>query len=355
MADNVVLMTDNLVGNPLVDNLVKWEHLAELAGAPSEAHAGNHAVARPMAILAGYAYAEEVEDLEKVARKLFENQFVSVKRCRVRADGMLIEATADLIRIHREGGGHVGILCYRGTRPQDIVSILGVLELDAAKVKAHGWPGTVHSGFYRNFIATRDQVIGALKNEAVKNTDRDLGGDGRNEDLGELEALYITGHSLGGAMAVLMALTLVTNSADDATEKVASKLKAVYTFGQPMIGDREFSAYCKQMLGGKVIRYIYRQDVVPRVPPGLSEGEFEHFGVEYRQNQGDAQWWHSPKLTARGGWRVLLTPVSWLERRVYLRPLRHVASWLRRGLYSIDDHAPHNYIATFENPLDVRR
>lgn len=329
----------------MADILVKWEQLADLAHASKEDHARNHAVARPMAILAGYAYAENVVDLERLARKLFENQSICVDRFRVRADGMLIESTADLIRIPREGGGHVGVLCYRGTRPQDVISILGVLELDAAKVKTHGWPGAVHSGFYRNFLVTRDEVI-----DALKCADSGLGGTGKNQNPGELEALYITGHSLGGAMGVLMALTLVANTNNNDLKKVGGKLKAVYTFGQPMIGDHEFSEYCEKVLDGKVLRYIYRQDVVPRVPPDLSEGTFEHFGVEYRKNHRDAEWWYSPKSTVRGGWRVLLTPVSWLERRVYLSSLRQVASWLRQTLYSIDDHAPHYYIATFENP-----
>lgn len=337
-------MVGGMVGGPSVDSLAKWEHLTDLMNAPGASHAGNHAIAYPMAVLAGYAYSAKVEDLECIARKLFGTGSIRIDRFRVRVDGMLIESTADLIRIPREGGGHVGILCYRGTRPQDVVSILGVLEIDAAKVQACGWPGAVHSGFYRNFMATRDEVA-----DALRRADRGLYDADESRHPGELEALYITGHSLGGAMGVLMALTLVTSRDQDALQGVAGKLKAVYTFGQPMIGDHEFTEYCEKMLGGKVTRYIYRQDVVPRVPPGLSEGEFEHFGVEYRQNQGDAEWWYSPKPTARGGWRVLFTPVAWLERRVYLHALRHVASWLRRNLYSIDDHAPHYYIASFEN------
>ena len=45
-----------------------------------------------------------------------------------------------------------------------------------------------------------------------------------------LEALYVTGHSLGGAMATLFALAL------DADERSAltATLRAIYTFGQPL-------------------------------------------------------------------------------------------------------------------------
>ena len=41
----------------------------------------------------------------------------------------------------------------------------------------------------------------------------------------------MTGHSLGGAMAVLFALTLSGNSVH---RSIANRLRAVYTFGQPM-------------------------------------------------------------------------------------------------------------------------
>jgi hypothetical protein len=42
--------------------------------------------------------------------------------------------------------------------------------------------------------------------------------------------LYIAGHSLGAAMAVLMAVMLVT---DPAYAGIVEKLRAVYAFGQP--------------------------------------------------------------------------------------------------------------------------
>ncbi|MCA1708788.1 MAG: hypothetical protein LC808_38110, partial [Actinobacteria bacterium] len=114
----------------IVDDLMKWERSDDLASATKEIHAHNHAIARPLATLAGYAYADNYRDLEKIARKVFDSQAVWVKHFHMRADGMLLESAADLIRI-RTAGGHLGILCYRGTRPQDLISILGVLEIDS--------------------------------------------------------------------------------------------------------------------------------------------------------------------------------------------------------------------------------
>lgn len=47
-----------------------------------------------------------------------------------------------------------------------------------------------------------------------------------------LEALYVTGHSLGRAMAVLFALSLI---GDEELSSLAERLRAVYTFGQPLV------------------------------------------------------------------------------------------------------------------------
>src|SRR5207248_397863 len=139
----------------------------------------------------------------------------------------------------------------------------------------------VHGGFYRNVRATRYEVVGALQ--------RALNGEpvtGEGNRLSHpLEALYITGHSLGAAMAGLMAVMLVT---EPAYAEIAAKLRAVYTFGQPMIGSPELAQACDAhpFLGTNVLRYIYRRDVVTHLPPKDS-GAFAHFGPEYHYDQ---QW-----------------------------------------------------------------
>ena len=65
--------------------------------------------------------------------------------------------------------------------------------------------------------------------------------------------LFITGHSLGGALALL------------ATRLIAPDVTgACYTFGAPRIGNYEFFRFIKT----PVYRVVNSADVVPRVPPG---------------------------------------------------------------------------------------
>ena len=92
-------------------------------------------------------------------------------------------------------------------------------------------PMFVHGGFYRNVRATRYEIGRRLK-RAVDGYP--IHPPGRSETSAgaskPLKAIYVTGHSLGGAMAVLMAI-LVHIDPDYAP--LRSVLKGVYTFGQP--------------------------------------------------------------------------------------------------------------------------
>ena len=74
-----------------------------------------------------------------------------------------------------------------------------------------------------------------------------------------MEALYITGHGAGGAMAALMAVMLLT---EVPYAEIAQKLRAVYTFGQPMVGSPAFAKVADEVLGEKMIRFVHRRDIV---------------------------------------------------------------------------------------------
>jgi len=78
--------------------------------------------------------------------------------------------------------------------------------------------------------------------------------------------LWITGHSLGGALAVL------------AASRVTDRSFSVYTFGQPRVGDAEFATACQARFGRRYFRFVHGRDIVPRVPP-FTPG-YRHFGWE---------------------------------------------------------------------------
>ena len=76
--------------------------------------------------------------------------------------------------------------------------------------------------------------------------------------------LWITGHSLGGALALIAA----------ARWKMAGIRSSIYTYGQPMVGLDGFADRFAIELPGRLVRFVNQSDIVPRVPPG-----FSHTGI----------------------------------------------------------------------------
>ncbi len=108
------------------------------------------------------------------------------------------------------------------------------------------------------------------------------------------QTLWITGHSLGGALAALAAAGI--------TFAKRLPINGLYTYGQPRVGDLSFTAQCDSHLGNVHFRFVNNQDIVTRVPPRI----FPHFPfpsfyghsgqVMYFDNKGvlhtDETWWN---------------------------------------------------------------
>ncbi|KAK9054091.1 hypothetical protein SSX86_025168 [Deinandra increscens subsp. villosa] len=94
----------------------------------------------------------------------------------------------------------------------------------------------------------------------------------------------VTGHSLGGALAVLFPAVLGYHKEFELLEK----LEGVYTFGQPRVGDSEFCDFMKNLLGvesqERYFRFVYSNDIVPRIPFDHPDLLFKHFGYCYYFN-----------------------------------------------------------------------
>ena len=163
-----------------------------------------------------------------------------------------------------------------------------------------------------------------------------------------LEALYLTGHSLGGASAQMLAAML---HLDDAYGPVRDKLRPVYTYGAPMIGNPAFAQGCDRIefLNRNLIRYVYASDVVPQVPPTASDrSRTSARSTSSRRRATVEAGAHNatPRRQMRDALALLLTPASLLARQMTLtRRIRFSAS--------IDDHLPQYYIDAL-TPQGVR-
>jgi hypothetical protein len=143
------------------------------------------------------------------------------------------------------------IVAFRGTLPyggadQDTSKEMTLIQdwLNDANARPAADPdlGSVHGGFEQAFQAVwpgMSQQIAAWQ-KAGK--------------LGANPKVYVTGHSKGGAMAMLAAVKLK-----------AAKLPVtqVETFGAPRVGGADFA---KRYAGIDAVRYENDQDLVPHVP-----------------------------------------------------------------------------------------
>ena len=136
------------------------------------------------------------------------------------------------------------VLAFRGTEKK-----VSDWLTDARCVPAVQGEARVHTGFLEAFTAARDDTGRNVK-EVVENI---LARPDARDGAGGPLPLFITGHSLGGALALL------------ATRLVAPDVNgACYTFGAPRVGNYEYFRFVRT----PVYRVVNSADVVPRVPPG---------------------------------------------------------------------------------------
>jgi hypothetical protein len=299
-------------------------------------------VAHVLATLSGYAYSTE-DTVEAIATRLGLAES-HVRGIQQTVDAMFICSSAYLVQ---SADGRVVVLVYRGTEPLNFLSWLTDYDVypDLVELRTRELEdlSSVHAGFYRNTAATRDAVLdalrAALRGESVHEPGRRMGH--------RMEVLYLTGHSLGGAMAVLMAVLLHAarrQGTDEELVRIAERLRAVYTFGQPMVGGPDFvrPLNSEEFFTERLIRYVHRRDVVPHLPPWGS-GDFRHIGVEYHY---DGSWSRRSGSTRQmpllGG--IMMAANSFVSRQHRL--LRNLPY-----TYSFHDHGPHHYISAL-TPVD---
>ena len=289
------------------------------------AHVGDTAdrdatVAHVLGVLSGYAYSDAAT-VAMMAGRLGMAGAACVRTAQA-VDAMTIFSTAYLLQSRC---GRAAILCYRGTEPANLGNWLGDADVGSHTIDLGGVRLAVHSGFDRNVSATRWPILELLHAAARGES---IARPGARLDQ-PLEALYVAGHSLGGAMAVLFALRLADS--EDGRD-LDGRLRAIYTFGQPLatggpLPERGLA------VARKLFRHVHARDVVPSLPPA-AWGALEHFGHEFHYANGE---WRRRDPAAQ------LSSLRDVSRSVLavLAP----AGKRDKSAYTMADHGPHHYIA----------
>jgi len=147
----------------------------------------------------------------------------------------MVDTQGYLCQMQEEGRKPFLVLAFRGTEFDKIADQVSnfyttphVLD---AKQKI-----TIHSGFWQAYSAVEADINSALQ----------------QQDIAHLP-LYISGHSLGGALAIVAAYRLEQ-------ERLIS---ACYTYGSPRVGNFRLGEVIKT----PIYRHVHASDLVPRLPP----------------------------------------------------------------------------------------
>lgn len=211
----------------LIDELPKWNCV--------EPHLEyNKNIAKQMALFSALVYLSDNKSVVKTHLKNYENIKKIYFFDKNGTEAMLFKCGKSIV------------LSLRGTEPteiKDVVADLNIIPRNGEK------QGLVHRGFAKALDNIWKDVETAL-DSLYKAGD----------------VVYITGHSLGGALAIVAAAR-------------SKYIAQVYTYGQPRVGDKTYSKNVKS----KIYRHVHRADIVPSVPFGIL---YKHIGDIYYVDMG---------------------------------------------------------------------
>ena len=188
-------------------------------------------------------------------------------------------------------GEHDIVIACRGTEPGEFNDIAADLKAALVLSSSHG---RVHRGFKSECDDIWDQICNDLQQSNRK------------------KSLWFCGHSLGGAMATILA----SRCEDDCSFPAVSEL---YTFGSPRVGNATFVS----TLSVPHYRWVRNNDIVTRVPPAWLG--YRHDGTELYINSRD-------EVANLSGWAKATDRISGM-----------LGGILRGRIDSMSDHSMSGY------------
>jgi triacylglycerol lipase len=175
------------------------------------------------------------------------------------------------------GNDQLIVLAFRGTESKCLKDWM----TDANINLIEDCYGEVHRGFSFGLNEIWQEILQKLATFRTQN-----------------QALFITGHSLGAALATLAAARL---SAPD-------QVQGVYNFGSPRVGNQDFVTCFDSVYAGRAFRFVNNNDLVTRVAP--REFGYRHISQSlYFDSLGklhpEITAWNKFLETVKGGMDVL--------------------------------------------------
>lgn len=220
---------------------------------------------------------------------------------------LLVDSATDAYGFAARNQDGLCILVFRGTQPDHYEDFITNIQVTFAPWPVAGVNSQVHKGFSESATALWPQTLNWLQAPDTRN---------------HRSRLLICGHSLGGAIASLLAIPAAANT--------------LITFGCPRVGNDAFAHHLEMLPGLQITRVVNCCDAVPTVPLPLMG--YAHPGAALRINSKGQVLTHPSE--------AMLHADRQAGRRRYAAlfdddPFHNVP------VRDLADHAPINYIRAF--------